>query len=110
MTDSRTVLKCGQIVMPLMTFKRLHPGAIPPKKTFFLDAGFDLATPHDVTVLPGIACIVPTGLMIKLPHGTYGRIAPRSGHALNGVGVGGGVVDGTYSGEVSILICMEYLE
>jgi dUTPase len=33
---------------------------------------------------------VPTDISIKLPPGTYGRIAPRSGCALRGITVDGG--------------------
>jgi len=48
---------------------------------------------------------VPTGLVILVPEGTYGRIAPRSGldikHQLD---IGAGVIDADYRGPVSIVI------
>ena len=102
----RTVVRPGQIIMPLMPYRLLHGAAIPPYKKYFMDAGYDLATPFDVAVYPGIPSVVNTGLSIKLPHGTYGRIAPRSSLALRGIGVGGGVIDSTYTGEVTYFLVL----
>ena len=49
--------------------------------------------------------LVKTGLSIKLPHGTYGRVAPRSGLAWkNFIDTGAGVIDEDYRGEVGVLL------
>ena len=48
--------------------------------------------------------IVPTGIAIDPPPGTYVRIAPRSGLALKGITVEGGVIDPDYRGEVNVLL------
>jgi dUTP pyrophosphatase len=49
--------------------------------------------------------LVFTDLQIQLPDGCYGRIAPRSGLALNHhVHVGGGVIDRDYRGNLGVLI------
>ena len=97
---ARSVIRDGKILIPLMTYKRLHPAAIHPVKKHFYDAGFDLATPFDVTVHPTAPCLISTGLSFRFPHGTYGRIAPRSSTSLLGTMVGAGVIDFTYTGEV----------
>ena len=47
---------------------------------------------------------VPTGIKIKLPAGTYGRIAPRSGLSLKGIDVAAGVVDRDFRGEVKVVL------
>lgn len=49
--------------------------------------------------------LVPLDLSVRLPEGTYGRIAPRSGLAWKkGVMVGAGVIDRDYEGNVSVLL------
>jgi dUTP pyrophosphatase len=48
---------------------------------------------------------VDTGLQIQLPEGTYGRIAPRSGIAINnGIDVLGGVIDPGYTGRITVIL------
>jgi len=42
---------------------------------------------------------------MAIPHGNYGRIAPRSGLAVkNFIDVGAGVIDSDYRGEVKVLL------
>ena len=49
--------------------------------------------------------IVKTGLSIRCPKGTYGRVAPRSGLAVkNFIDTGAGVVDEDYRGEVGVVL------
>ena len=49
--------------------------------------------------------LVPTGCSFSIPHGNYGRIAPRSGLAWkNHLDVGAGVIDSDYRGEVRVVI------
>ena len=49
--------------------------------------------------------VVRTGLAIAIPHGTYARIAPRSGLAVKHfVDTGAGVVDEDYRGEVGVVL------
>lgn len=48
---------------------------------------------------------VHTGIAIHVPHGTYGRVAPRSGLAAKHfIDVGAGVIDEDYRGEVLVLL------
>ncbi len=49
--------------------------------------------------------LVDTGLSIKLPPSTYGRVAPRSGLAVkNGISTGAGVIDEDYRGPVKVVL------
>lgn len=58
-------------------------------------------------------CVIPargkyavhTGISINVPHGTYGRVAPRSGLAAKHfIDTGAGVIDEDYRGEVLALL------
>ena len=72
----------------------LYPGASVPVKGTPDSAGFDLATVGDFEIGPGEHRLIPTGLQLQLPKGTYGRLASRSGLAArHGIEVGGGVID-----------------
>jgi dUTP pyrophosphatase len=58
----------------------------------------------DVVPAHGKAC-VKTDLAIKVPHGTYGRVAPRSGLAAKHfIDTGAGVIDEDYRGNVMVLL------
>lgn len=52
--------------------------------------------------------MIPTGLYIELPEGTFGMITPRSGLAAkNGITIvnSPGIIDETYRGEIKIILC-----
>ena len=65
----------------------------------------DVKTSEDVSIAPGHRELVPLGIKIACPQGTYARIAPRSGLAWKKqVDIGAGVIDRDYRGEVKALI------
>lgn len=68
-------------------------------------AGYDLYSPcNSVVPARGRVCI-PIKIVIQVPEGTYGRIAPRSGLAYReGLDVGGGVIDSDYRQEVGVIL------
>ncbi|KAG6510060.1 deoxyuridine 5'-triphosphate nucleotidohydrolase-like [Zingiber officinale] len=52
---------------------------------------------------PGSRRLIPTGLSMEIPWGTYGRIATRSSAAFKlGLDIGVGVINSDYRGEVKI--------
>lgn len=58
-------------------------------------------------ILPGDRALVPTGLILQIPHGYEGVVRPRSGLALrNGVGLlnSPGTIDSDYRGEVGVIL------
>ena len=67
-------------------------------------AGLDLYANGTLTIDPRQRALVPTGIKVKLPVGTYGRIAPRSGLSLKGIDVAAGVVDRDYTGELKVVL------
>ena len=67
-------------------------------------AGLELYANQNLTIPPHSRALVPTGIKIKLPMGTYGRIAPCSGLSLKGIDVAAGVVDRDFSGEINVVL------
>ena len=54
---------------------------------------------------PRSSTAVSTHLQVEIPTGYYGHILPRSGLARhNLIGVGGGVIDSDFRGEVNIIM------
>lgn len=90
---------------------RCNPNAVLPTRFSQQAAGYDLAAcifdyPQElVEIGPGQRTLVPTGLALAIPVGCYGRIAPRSGLAVNhGLDVLAGVVDSDYRGEIMVAL------
>ena len=67
-------------------------------------AGLDLYASQDYKVESHTRKLIPTGIKVKLPIGTYGRIAPRSGLSVKGFDIGAGVIDRDYTGEIRVLL------
>ena len=85
--------------------ERASETAILPTKGSDRAAGYDLYASDEAVVPAGGKALVSTGLKIKVPTGTYGRIAPRSGLAWNHhLDVGAGVVDEDYRGELKVVL------
>ena len=90
---------------PILYVKRLDPQAILPVKGSAGAAGYDLSASADAVVPPRGKALVATGLAIAIPHGTYGRIAPRSGLAWkHSIDVGAGVCDCDFRGAVGVIL------
>lgn len=96
----------------VLKYVRTTPAAYAPVKGSARSAGFDLKSIDDCIIPARDRNIVNTGLKIQVPKGCYGRIAPRSGLAINNfIDVGGlqiyftaGVVDEDYRGIVKIVL------
>jgi dUTP pyrophosphatase len=85
--------------------KRLHPAAKLPEHGTNWAVGADLCCLEAFTIQPRERKSVPTGLAVEIPHGWYGRVAPRSGLAArHGVDTLAGVVDCDYRGELLVLL------
>lgn len=68
------------------------------------DAGFDLPALEPVTIEPGKAKLVRTGIHVAIPLGYVGLVRDRSSTALKGALCGAGVIDASYRGEVKVLL------
>lgn len=89
----------------MIGFKRLHKDARLPVRSSEGAAGLDLYCIERVEIPAGRQAVLPTGLAVAIPHGYYGRIAPRSGLAVkHGINVHAGVVDADYRGEIKVAL------
>ncbi|CAJ1049368.1 deoxyuridine 5'-triphosphate nucleotidohydrolase%2C mitochondrial isoform X3 [Xyrichtys novacula] len=90
---------------PVLRFAKLSEHATTPTRGSAKAAGYDLYSAYDYTIGPLDKAIVKTDIQIAVPHGCYGRVAPRSGLAVkNFIDVGAGVVDEDYRGNVGVVL------
>lgn len=71
------------------------------------DAGLDLRAVEPVTLAPGMAQLVPTGIAIELPPGHEAQIRPRSGLALRHAITlpnSPATIDPGYRGEIRVIL------
>ncbi len=88
-----------------LLFKKLSENAIIPTKGSKYAAGYDLHSAVDMVITAKDKGLVKTNLAVAVPHGSYGRVAPRSGLAWkNFIDVGAGVVDSDYRGECKFIL------
>jgi len=95
----------------MIKIKRLHVDAKLPRRAMPGDAGVDLFSCQDATIIPGAYELIPCGIAVELPLGTEGQIRPRSGLAVkHGVTVLNSprTVDCGYRGEIQV--CLVNLE
>lgn len=89
----------------MLGFRLLSQYAVIPRKASKNAAGFDLCSAYDYIIPAKGKGLIKTDLVIKLPEGCYGRIAPRSGLAWNHfIDVAGGVIDPDYNGNVCVIL------
>jgi len=87
--------------------KRIDPDLPLPAYAHQGDAGLDLFSAVDVSVMPGERVLVPTGIALAIPVGCAGFVLPRSGAALKrGLGLANspGLIDSAYRGEVKVIV------
>ena len=88
----------------LLQVAKLSEHATIPTRGSSSAAGYDLYSAEDTTIPARGKGLVKTDIQVKVPHGTYGRIAPRSGLAWKQhIDIGAGVVDEDYRGNVGKL-------
>jgi dUTP pyrophosphatase len=88
-----------------INIKLLNENAKVPVRNNLSDAGYDLYSTEEGVILAGERKLIKTGISLAIPHGNYGRIAPRSGLAYkSGLDVFAGVIDSTYRGEVGVIL------
>jgi dUTP pyrophosphatase len=91
--------------MNTFQFQKLSEHARTPTRGSKQAAGLDLYAAEESIINAKSRGLVKTDIAIKVPEGTYGRVAPRSGLALKcGIDVGAGVVDEDYRGNIGVVL------
>jgi dUTP pyrophosphatase len=86
-------------------FKKLSDDVTLPSYGRPGDAGLDVFSREDKTLVPGEQHIFKTGFALAVPPGFVSLIWDRSGMAAkNGVKTMAGVLDHTYRGEVGVVL------
>lgn len=91
----------------LLKVKKLRADAQLPAYAHEGDAGMDLCAVEALTLPPGDAVLVATGIAIEVPHGMEAQVRPRSGlalkHAVTVLNTPGTIDEG-YRGEVGVIL------
>ena len=88
---------------PRVKVFRTHPDALVPSRKSSGAAGYDLYTVKEEIAPPRTRILIPLEIVIEVPYGYYGRIAPRSGLAVKGWDTKAGVIDRDYRGKVAVV-------
>lgn len=93
----------SEIIIP---FQKLSEKAKIPTQATFSDAWYDLFSAEETYILkPGERKLFKTNIATAIPHGYYGRVAPRSWLAYkHGIDVLAGVIDSGYRGDIWIIL------
>ena len=90
-----------------LKIQKIDEHAIIPSYAHFGDAGMDLFSIEEKSILPNETSLIRTGLKIELPENTEAQIRPRSGLALKysiTVLNSPGTIDFGYRGEIGIIL------
>jgi len=80
---------------------KLHQTATIPTKSTEGSAGYDLYAAAPICIPSNCRSKVKTNIALAIPNGLYGRIAPRSGLAIeHNIDIAAGVIDRDYRGEI----------
>ncbi len=86
-------------------FEKTSNNAFRPTKGSIDAAGYDLYSAYNCVIPKNGRQLIMTDIIIAIPKGCYGRIAPRSGLALrHSIDVGAGVIDRDYRGTIAVLL------
>ena len=77
---------------------------VPPVRTSEEAAGLDLHCPYNLTLMPNKSHLIPMGFAVEIPPNFFIKLASRSGFALRGIIVLGGVIDSDFRGQVLLLL------
>lgn len=81
----------------------LEEGAFAPERAHKTDAGLDLRTRERVVLRAHESVAIDTGIHVKLPSGTYGKMESKSGLMMKeDIVCPGGIIDSGYTGSLVV--------
>lgn len=89
---------------PTVEFTKTTQEAKTPTYAHAGDTGADLYCVSSFGLAPGEIVGAKTGLCLAFPPGYGGQIRSKSGLALKGISVIGGVIDNAYRGEIVVIL------
>ncbi|MFA7216599.1 MAG: dUTP diphosphatase [Candidatus Paceibacterota bacterium] len=85
----------------ILKVKKLDSEAILPNYAHSWDAGIDMFSVEDVTLVPGQIGKIKSGIAVEIPEGFVGLCWDKSGLSMNhSIKVMGGVIDSGFRGEI----------
>lgn len=94
--NEKCMAKSGGKIMRYL----LDDGAFAPQKAHDTDAGYDLRSPANVTVVAHGSSIINTGVHIEIPSGYVGMLKSKSGLNVKHGITSEGVIDCGYTGPI----------
>ena len=89
----------------MIRVSKLSESAVIPTRGTEYSAGWDLYACEDCLVPAQGKAIIKTDIVIAIPFGYYGRVAPRSGMAWkHHTDIGAGVIDSDYRGAIGVVM------
>ena len=86
-------------------FQKLSEKAKIPSQATTSDAGYDLCSTESYTLKIWERKLFKTNIALAIPHGYYGRVAPRSGLAYKaGLDTLAGVIDSGYRWDLWVIL------
>lgn len=89
---------------PAVQFTKTEEAAKTPTYAHTGDTGADLCCLSSFALAPGEIVGAKTGLCVAFPPGYGGQVRSKSGLALKGLSVIGGVIDNAYRGEIVVIL------
>lgn len=68
------------------------------------NAGYDLRANEACTLMPGERKVIKTDIRVEMPCTMVAKIESRSGLAVKGIDVRGGVIDSNYRGILGVIL------
>ncbi|PCH35367.1 dUTP diphosphatase [Wolfiporia cocos MD-104 SS10] len=104
--DVRSILEEKETTIRMDTVEMVvEPQGKLPTRGSQEATGYDLYAAEELEIPMGGWKLVPTGVKMKIPKGSYGKLTGRSGNALqHGLMVHPGVIDSDYRGTVGAII------
>ena len=81
---------------------KLDSLAYMPTRAHSMDAGLDLYSPVDLSIMPGDSVVIDTGVHVELPPGSVGFLKSKSGLNVKHGILGEGVIDAGYTGSIRV--------